>query len=264
MKPSKAVLSVTLALALLAAPFPSPGQQPEKVYRIGYLGGSLAPTDQTPQHCPIKSSPSWQAWVAGLRERGYLPGQNFDIECRWTEGREERAPALAAELVRLTPDAIVIRSSAAAVAAKQATGTLPIVMEASLDAVREGIVASLARPGGNVTGMTLISDPAFIGKRLQLLQEVLPRAARLAIVPGGRPFARAQEVWLKDTAAALPTDFRTRGVELTVTAGDGLVTVTGWIRWPEVEHAIREVVRRVEGVTEVRPRIVFGPLYPSS
>ena len=154
MKPSEAALSVILAL--LAAPVPSPGQQPAKVYRIGYLGTgeNPAPTDTTPEHCPIKGCPYWQAFVEGLRERGYIPGQNLVIECRWTEGREERAPALAAELVSLKPDLIVVNGTNQVRAAKQATSTIPIVMVGVIDPVGSGLVASLAHPGGNVTGLT--------------------------------------------------------------------------------------------------------------
>jgi len=85
------VLSVSLALTLLTAPVPSPGQQPGKVYRIGWLSGGLSPKDATPQKCRRTGNPFWQAWEAGLRERGYTPGQNVVIECRYTEGREERA-----------------------------------------------------------------------------------------------------------------------------------------------------------------------------
>jgi putative ABC transport system substrate-binding protein len=173
---------VALALGLIAAPVPSHGQQPEKVYRIGYLGGSLAPTDQTPQHCPIKGPPNWQAWVEGLRERGYIPGQNLDIECRWTEGREERAPALAAELVSLKPDLIVAHSCGILLAAKQATSTIPIVMVAVEDPVGRGLVANLAHPGGNVTGLAYSAGVEIAGKHLQLLKEIAPTVSRMAVL----------------------------------------------------------------------------------
>jgi putative ABC transport system substrate-binding protein len=182
---------------LLAAPLSAQAQQTGKVYRIGYLSNGFAATPARPVR-PL------EALRQRLRELGYVEGVNVVIEYRFAEGNNERLPALAAELVRLKPDVIVIRSSPAAVAAKKASGTIPIVMEVSLDAVREGIVASLARPGGNVTGMTLVSDPDLIGKRLQLLKEVLPRASRLAIVGPTRP-SRAGEVWLKDTEAAAKT-----------------------------------------------------------
>jgi hypothetical protein len=92
MQPRAAVFSVIIALALLAAPVPSLGQQPGKVHRIGFQWGSMfAPTEDTPPKCPITGSPNWQAWVEGLREHGYIPGQDLVIECRWDGGRNERA-----------------------------------------------------------------------------------------------------------------------------------------------------------------------------
>jgi putative tryptophan/tyrosine transport system substrate-binding protein len=108
-----------------------------------------------------------------------VEGQNLAIEVRFAEGKSERLAALAAELVRLAPDVIAAQGSSAALAAKKATSTIPIVMGASLDSVREGIVTSLTRPGGNVTGMTQISDTDLIAKRLQFLKQVLPRTSRL-------------------------------------------------------------------------------------
>ncbi len=181
-KSSEAVLSVVLALVLLAAPFPSDGQQPAKVYRIGYLssGTPPAPTDTSPQHCPIKGWREWQAWVEGLRERGYIPGQNLVIECRWTEGRDERAPALAAELVSLKVDLLVVVGTTQVRATKQVTSTLPIVMVAVIDPVRRGLVASLAHPGGNVTGLTDDAGLEILGKYLELLTEAVPTVSRVA------------------------------------------------------------------------------------
>ena len=178
-----------VALALLAAPTPSHAQEPAKIYRIGYLGTSLAPTDKTPQNCPLKGSPYYQAWVVGLRERGYIPGQNLVIECRWTEGREERAPALAAELVSLKPDLIVAVGTNQVQAAKQATSTLPIVMGGVIDPVGRGLVASLAHPGGNVTGSSVTVGVEIEGKRLQLLKEAVPTVSRVAVLvhTGGPP-----------------------------------------------------------------------------
>ncbi len=180
MKPSEAALSV--ALALLAAPGPSPGQQPAKVYRIGYLSANTppAPTDTSPQHCPIQGWANWQGIVAGLRERGYIPGQNLVIECRFTEGREERAPALAAELVNLKVDLLLVNGTTQVRAAKQATSTLPIVMSGVMDPVRRGLVASLAHPGGNVTGLTDEPGLEILGKYLQLLKEAVPTVSRVA------------------------------------------------------------------------------------
>jgi putative ABC transport system substrate-binding protein len=185
-----------LGVALLGAPRAADAQPAGKVYRIGFLSVGFAPTPTTPVS-------GLEAFRRRLRELGYVEGANVVIEYRFGGVNREPLASLAVELVRLNPDVIVTQGSSAAVAAKKATGTIPIVMAISLDAVREGIVASLARPGGNVTGMTNISDPDFIGKRLQLVKEVLPGASRLAIVPPRtRPYSRAAEDWLRDTEAA--------------------------------------------------------------
>jgi putative ABC transport system substrate-binding protein len=176
-------VSTMLALSLFAAPLPSDGQQPAKVYRIGYLSGNtLAPSDRTAQGCPIKGNPFWQALVEGLREREYVQGQNLVIECRYTEGREERALGLATELVSLKVDLLVVFSTANVRAAKQATSTIPIVMVGVLDPVGRGLVASLARPGGNVTGLAGDAGKEIAGKYLQFLKEAVPAASRVAVL----------------------------------------------------------------------------------
>jgi ABC-type uncharacterized transport system substrate-binding protein len=200
MKPRAAAFSVILALALLTAPAPSHAQQPGKVYRIGYLLPDTPPPriDTTPQHCPIQGGPIWQAFEEGFRVRGYIPGQNLVIECRWTEGRDERAPALAVELVGLKVDLLVAIGTAQVRAAKQATSTLPIVMVAVIDPVGRGLVASLAHPGGNVTGLTGTVGVEIVGKYLQLLKEAVPKVSRVAVLgystdPPERTFRREVE-----------------------------------------------------------------------
>jgi putative ABC transport system substrate-binding protein len=236
-KLSRLEFSVTLALGLLATPLAADAQPAGKVYRIGFLSASFASTPATPDRL-------LEALRQRLRELGYVEGANVVIEYRL--GMGERLSALAVELVRLNPDVIVTRTSAAAVGAKKATGTIPIVMASSLDPVREGIVASLARPGGNVTGMTIISDPDFIGKRLQLLKEVLPGASRLAIVPPSRPFSRTAEVWLRDTEVAA------KALGLTVQ----VLEVKDSSRWDEVFAAA--VGKRVDALYPIEsPAYVF-------
>jgi putative ABC transport system substrate-binding protein len=185
-------LAVALfALAVLAAPVPSPGQQPAKFYRIGLLHGFTPPppTDTPPQQCPRKGGPWWQAWVEGLRERGYIPGQNLVIECRGTEGRDERAPARAAELVSLKPDLIVAVGTPNVRAAKQATSTIPIVMVGVSDPVERGLVASLAHPGGHVTGLT---DEA--GLEIRQETSAAPQGDHPHGLPRGRPHVLGQSV----------------------------------------------------------------------
>ena len=159
-------------LALLAAPLAAEAQPAGKVYRIGFLGGTsrIANTSMT------------NAFSQGLRELGYVESQNVAIEYRYAEGKYERFPDYVNELVRLKVDVIVAVPTAAALAAKNATGTIPIVTVAVFDPVESGLVASLARPGTNVTGLTLIAGPEIVGKYLELLKESVPKASRLAVL----------------------------------------------------------------------------------
>ncbi len=143
-------------------------QQPTKIPRIGFLG------DISTQSSRLK------AFRQGLRELGYVEGKNIIIEWRHHEGKVDRLPALAAELVRLKVDIIVTAGAPAARAAKEATVTIPIVMTQVGDPVGSGFVASLARPGGNITGLSTLA-PELSGKRLELLKEVVPRLSRVAV-----------------------------------------------------------------------------------
>jgi len=161
----------TLAGGLLAASLAAEAQAPAKVPRIGFLS-ARPPTDN-----PYFIESFWQ----GLRELGYVEGQNIAIEYRFAEGRPERLPALAAELVRLKVDVIVTGGPPAPEAAKQATGTIPVVFAVAADPVAVGLVASLARPGGNITGLASISGEV-VGKQLELLKEVAPKISRVAVL----------------------------------------------------------------------------------
>ena len=174
MKPREIVLSVVLAFGLVAAPLPADSQQPGKVYRIGILGSS--PTTAS------RAVPVYEAFAEGLRERGWVEGQNIVIERRWSEGRAERFPSLAAELVSLKVDVIVAGPTPPAVAAKNATGTIPIVMWGVGDPVGQGLIASLARPGGNVTGLSFSVGSETFGKGLELLKETVPKVRRVAVL----------------------------------------------------------------------------------
>src|SRR4051812_38985064 len=139
--------------------------------RIGYLGAGIRTASPNPR----------DAFLQGLRDLGYVEGQNFVLVDRYAEGQQERLPVLAAELVRLEVDIIVAPTSGSAKAAKDTTRTIPIVMAASGDPVGLGLVASLARPGGNVTGPSMMNTE-LIGKRMQLLKEVVPGLARVAVL----------------------------------------------------------------------------------
>ena len=163
-----------IVLALLAAPLAARAQPGATVYRIGFLG-NVPPTKD-----PV-SRPFFSAFVQGLREAGWVEGRNTTIEWRYADGRIERFPDLVAELVRLKVDVIVTSSLPAAQAAKQATTTIPIVAIGISDPVGQGLIVSLGRPGGNITGFAT-SFPELAAKRLQLLKEVLPKTSRVTVL----------------------------------------------------------------------------------
>ena len=159
-----------LAVLLVGLAHWAEAQQPKKVSRIGYL--ALRPSDLD------------EIFMRELRERGYIDGQNIVIEHRSAAGKSDRLVALAEELVRLNVDVIVAATTPAVNAAKHATTTIPIVMGTAADPVRTGLVASLDRPGGNITGVSLIM-PELAGKRIELLKEVLPKLSRVAFLAYG-------------------------------------------------------------------------------
>jgi putative tryptophan/tyrosine transport system substrate-binding protein len=164
----KAKLLVYVLLALiLANTHLADAQQPKKIPRIGYLTGvGLGPNE---------------AFLQGLRDLGYVEGKNILIEFRTTGGKFERLPELAAELVRLKVDVIVADTAGEVTAAKSATATIPIVMRGVADPIALGLVASLAHPGGNITGVAALA-PELSGKRLELLKEVIPKLSRVALL----------------------------------------------------------------------------------
>src|SRR4029453_3645311 len=162
---------VTLAGGLLAASLGAEAQHAGKSTRIGFLSPASATTNP---HV-------LEAFRQGLRDLGYGEGQNLVVEYRWANGRGERLPDLAAELVNLKVDVIVASGTPAPLAAKNATKTIPIVMASAGDPVGTGLVASLARPGGNVTGQSTLT-PELGRKRLQLVKEVLPGVSRVALL----------------------------------------------------------------------------------
>jgi len=176
--------------AVLAAPLAVEAQQAGKVPRIGFLYyGSPGP------------SPELDAFREGLRELGCIEGQNIAIEVRFASGRVERLPELAAELVRLKVDVIVTPGTPPSLAAKQATSTIPIVFAGVADAVGAGLIASFARPGGNITGLTGISAELG-GKRLELLKQVAPKASRVAVLYN--PADRSNVLVLKEMQVSAP------------------------------------------------------------
>jgi ABC-type uncharacterized transport system substrate-binding protein len=161
-------LAVVLALGLALAPLTTDAQQAGKVPGVGVLWG----------YSPSDVSRFGEAFRQGLANLGYVEGRNIAIHERWSEGKFDRLSSLAAELVRLNLDVIVAASTPAARAAQQATKTIPIVLTLVTDPVGDGFAASLARPGGNVTGLSMM-HPELSGKRLALLKDVVPKASRV-------------------------------------------------------------------------------------
>ena len=190
---------VGLVCVVLAAPPAAGAQPPTNVPRIGVLW----------PYSPSIAWPFAEAFRQRLRALGYVEGQTIALEERWAEGRYDRLPSLAAELVRLNVDIIVTASTPAVQAAQQATRTIPIVMTVVSDPVAIGLAASLARPGGNVTGLSLM-HPEVSGKRLQLLKEVVPNVSRVAVL--ANPSTSSLQPLLRETQAAA----RTLGVQLQV------------------------------------------------
>jgi putative tryptophan/tyrosine transport system substrate-binding protein len=165
------VLAAQVLLAVLATPFSASAQQAPKVATIGWLNPST----------PAATAHLLEAFHQGLKDLGHTEGRTFVLERRYAEGRVEQLPDLARELVRRKVDVIVTATDIAISAAKQQTRTIPIVMANSTDPLGTGLVASLARPGGNVTGLTSIS-PQLSGKRLELLKDVIPKLSRVAFL----------------------------------------------------------------------------------
>ena len=165
------VLSTLFLVVLLAVAVIAQAQQSAKVPRIGYLTGAT----------PDGQSARIEAFRQGLRELGYVEGKNIVIEYRYAEEKLDRLPALAAELVRLKVDVIVTGGSGNTRAAKNATNAIPIVMAQDADPVGNGFVASLARPGGNITGLATLA-PEIGGKQLELLNEIVPKLSRVAVL----------------------------------------------------------------------------------
>jgi putative ABC transport system substrate-binding protein len=162
---------VTLILSLLAAPLVAEAQQPKQVPRIGFLEASSAEDAKS----------RLAAFQQGLHELGYVEGKHIIIACRSAEGKYERLPAFAADLVRLKVDVLVVAGAPAAHAAKNATSTIPIVFAMVADPVGQGLVASLAHPGGNITGLSDF-NAGLVTKRLELLKDVVPTVSRVAVL----------------------------------------------------------------------------------
>ena len=188
---------------LLASPLVVQAQPPAKVLRIGYLSGNLA----SGLHLR-------EAFLQGLRDLGYVEGRNIAIEYRDAEGKLEQLPGLAAELVALKVDVIAVTSTPAGLAAKKATMTIPIVFTWAADPVRSGLVTSLGRPGGNVTGLSVLFTE-LVGKRLELLKQAVPGVSRVAVLrhPGDYGEGTEREMLREADVAARALGVRLQVVE---------------------------------------------------
>jgi ABC-type uncharacterized transport system substrate-binding protein len=174
---SKKVICLALSAILLALVLPTQAQQPKKIPRIGYLSGIGS------------EAPTVEAFRRGLRDLGYIEGKNILFEYRDTGVTQDRIPGLVAELVQLKVDVLVVSTGPTIRAAKQATQTIPIVMVTTEDPVATGLIDTLARPGGNVTGLTLLTRD-LSGKRLELLKEVIPTISRVGYLLPDSPDVR--------------------------------------------------------------------------
>ena len=183
-------LMLILALAILAVPLTAEAQQPKNVPRIGFLSAASASS----------ISARSEAFRQGLRELGYVEGQNLVIEYRYAEGKLDRLRELAAELVRLPVDVILSAGPTVTRPAQEATSTIPIVMAFDSDPVGSGFVASLARPGGNITGLSTLS-PEITGKQLELLKEIVPTLSRVAVLGNSLTAGNAQVLRETETTA---------------------------------------------------------------
>jgi ABC-type uncharacterized transport system substrate-binding protein len=173
--------------SILAAPLAAQAQQAGNMRRIAVLGN--------------EDNPPWEGFRQGLRDLGYVDGRNVTMEWRWSEGKTDRLPALAMELVALKPDVVVASGTQAVRAVKQATSAIPIVMTTSSYPDKIGLVASLARPGGNITGLSNVG-PELSGKKLELLKEIAPKTSRVAVV--WNPASEVEPLTVRELSSAAP------------------------------------------------------------
>ena len=256
-------LIVTLALALLVAPLTAAAQQPVKVPRIGYLGGR-SPAEGAARNL--------EAFHQGLRELGYIEGQNIMIEYRWPESQPERRSPLAAELVRLQPDVILANGDASIRAVKEATTTIPLVMMHSAAPVENGFVASLAQPGGNITGMSIQAADVG-GKRLALLKDAVPQATRVAVLWNAADLGKELEwrdtqeaaqrlgVTLSSVEVRGPDDFDAAFAALTRERPDALVVFSEPLTLAHQRRIVDfAATHRLPMVSEIKEFAVTGAL----
>jgi len=254
----------TLAGAVLAAPLAADAQQAAKVPRIGYLGNN-----------PAASPHLVEAFFQGLRDLGYVEGRNLVVEFRSAEGKVERLPALAAELVALKLDVIMTGGTPATVAAKQATTTLPIIFASAGDPLTDGLVTSLARPGGNVTGLFGLGSE-LVGKGLEQLKQAVPGVSRVAVLwqpgaysertdkdmlRGAEAAARALGVRLQFVEARDPGDFDRAFSDMTRARAGALTVLPSTMFFVERTRLVdRAAKNRLPAVYALREFVDAGGL----
>jgi putative ABC transport system substrate-binding protein len=228
-----------VTVSLLAAPLAAGAQQGGKVYRVGILGEKVA----DPAEARL-----WQAFQLGLRDLGWIADRNIRFEYRWAEGNSARYPELAADLVRLKVDLILARGSTHVQAAKRATSSIPIIFVTHADPVRTGHVASLARPGGNITGLAiLLTDLA--PKELELLSSIVPVAKRIAVLRSPDTPSHTPAIKVLHEAA------RTLGVQLQVVGARTGADLEGAFSAMAGERAQAVLVLAYSGFTAERQRL---------
>ena len=231
------VITFVFSVVLLALGVPAEAQQSGKVARIGYLSRDIHPADSR-----APAPRNLEAFRQGLQELGYIEGKNIIIEYRYAEGRQERLPALAEELVRLKVEIIVAESFTTVRAVRKVTTTIPIVVTGGMDPVGSGFVASLSRPGGNVTGLSNYSVE-LLGKRLELLKEVVPKVSRF--------------VFLNDTDSAPSKAMFKEAQVAAQTLGVKFQLVEVKAQDPDIDGAFRVMVKERIGavITSPSPRL---------
>jgi putative ABC transport system substrate-binding protein len=272
LKSTVARLVTMLVFLSVASSLPAEAQPATKVYRIGVMANTSI---RDPEY--VRSS---DAFFGGLREFGYVEGKNILIERRYSEGRTERLPELAAELVGLKVDLIMVFTTPAALAAKAATTTIPILIVAAHDPVGAGLAASLARPGGNVTGLATLF-PELSAKRLELLKEIVPRASHVAVLWNAANPANVQALRQTEDAARqlgivlqrhdvrTPEDFAARIATITQQRPDALLVLGDSLTLQRRHEVARFALQaRLPSSFESRESAVagglmsYGPSYP--
>ena len=254
---------LTSLASALAAPLAAEAQPTAKLYRIGVIVTAT----------PNETGHLIKALNEGLRELGYVEGRNIVFERRFAEGRQERLPALAAELVQLKVDVLVTGSNPVIAAVKQATATIPVVMAVSRDPVGAKFIASLARPGGNITGLANDATPEIIGKNLELLKEAVPRISRVAFLwnpvpPGATTSKNAVEGAARNLGLTLQSvevrrrnDFEGAFAAIARERADGVVVAQDPITLDSRNHiATRAARSRLPAVYGVREFAEVGGL----